>query len=194
MIVLIIVAIAMGIGVLLMFILGLIVNKSESPSYSQEEKVHPLLLNNEPIEQKISGRQQQQILTKRYAESDLLKQILNYICNGDYTLYTPREIIINHLNIRADTSGRIIEYDFVSNRVPAFEQLYFRYDNTTEEIVKPQLAMAEAINRLMGYAYKITDMAERTTKEHQYHDGESELWFYYRSNYVLMRLKPEKQF
>lgn len=153
-------------------------------------------ISKQPENKQDANLLEQQRLVNQYVNSELLQQILNYICNGNYKLYKPREIIINHDNIKSDVSGRIIVFDFISNRVPVFEQVSGCIDKKNPEtnLIRPQIAMAEAINKLMGNDYEIFDNAERIYREIRYNSDEGELLTIYKSNYVLMRLKSTKQF
>lgn len=158
-------------------------SSSSQMSKQPENKQHASLL-------------EQKRLVNEYANSDLVKHILNYICNGNYKSYRPREIIITHENIKSDISGKITIYDFISNRVPVFKQVSSCIDKENPEthLIRPQVAMAEAINIIMEHEYEIIDNAERIYKEICYNSDERGLLIIYKSNYVVMRLKATKQF
>ena len=187
--------------IIFVVIILLVVNKfsqEKEDTYSpkqEEEELPPLRFpvpqkNNQP--KKMVTPVEQQRLVNQYVNSDLMKQILNYICNGNYRIYKPREIIINHDDIRGDVSGRIITYDFVSNRVPVFKPIGKACSvekDLFEDFVRPQVAMAEAINMIMGNEYEIYDRGDIKYKV-QGDDG----FMIYSSNYVQMRLKATKHF
>lgn len=170
------------------FINRKIIQHKEIVKFEKQQKIRQ--------EQRAQILQQQQNLIQQYANSDLLIQILNYICKGNYTSYKPREIIINHDNIQSDFSDHRITYDFLSNRVPLFKTIWASIgDNPVEEVlVRPQVAMAEAINYLMDNNYNIYDKAKWTSQKVQHDDTHCTYLYHYESNYVLMQLKATKQF
>lgn len=99
-------------------------------------------------------------------------------------------------NIQSDFSDHRITYDFLSNRVPLFKTIWASIgDNPVEEVlVRPQVAMAEAINYLMDNNYNIYDKAKWTSQKVQHDDTHCTYLYHYESNYVLMQLKATKQF
>lgn len=179
---LVVIGIVAVIVIILYFDLFMPTSKTDSKAQSSI-----MQKNDQPNIVQSNTLMEQQKLTDHYANSKLLVEILDYICKGDYKENKPREIIISHDNIKSDISGKTIVFDFVSNRVPVFEYVSgFRED----ALVKPQVAFAEAINRLMGNEYEIIDRAEINIKE----TSQKELLVFYKSNYVQMRLKATKKF
>lgn len=160
----------------------------------EDEELPPL---NFPAEKnrnqakQVDSRSEQQRLVSQYKNSELMRQILNYICDGNYNVNKPREIIIYHDSILADMSQKKIVYDFVLNRVPVFTPIHFFSASENQFIVKPQVAMAEAINILMGNEYEITDQGRF---DYKWSERGTFLSYSYSSNYVQMRLKATKQF
>lgn len=170
-------------------------NEEKYPqSQKEEEELPPLNFPADKIkkqEKPVNLQWEQQRLVNQYANSELMIYILNYVCDGNYQIYRPREIIINHENIIADVSGKRIIFDFVSNRVPAFTPIHYFSTEESGFIVKPQVAMANAINMLMGNEYEITDQGRY---DYNWSERGTFRSYNYSSNYVRMRLKATKHF
>ena len=151
--------------------------KAEQNRYAQEREMK---------------KQNQQTLIRQYANSDLLKEILNALSEGDYTRVHPEQIFVYNNRIESKVNGRMVTYDFISHRVPTLEFACGSCDSIDDEqfIVRPQVAIAEAINQLMGYEYDILDGAER--KDNGLYGDE--FYYIYSSNFVEMRLKAKRSF
>lgn len=133
----------------------------------------------------------QKLETMRYIQSDLLREILNVLCDGDTAHNFPTEIMIYAQRIQAVRRGRTIVYDFVENRVPFLksECKILRDGETWNDIYRPMVAIADAINRLMGEQYSVVDYSQ---KLEQYSDGD--FYSVYNPDHVLMQLKSQRSF
>lgn len=147
------------------------------------------------VSRKKEAEKKQKSETKRYIQSDLLQEILNALCDGDTAHNFPAEITIYDRYIQAVLHGRTIVYDFVENRIPLLEPVYEILDRSEnwDDIYRPMIAVADAINYLLGEQYGITDFSQKLKP--CYRDG-----FFvgndsvYESDHVLMRLKPQRNF
>ncbi len=144
-------------------------------------------------------RKQQEGLVVRYMNSPVVQEMLNTLCNGDKQ-HLPEEFIIRDNGVQSRISGRILEYDFAVHRVPFLKAAhgYWRSDQwqskyAEECIIRPQMALAEAINRLFDNEYDLIDHGKTDFREVEIYD-ESYLSFTYSSDHVVMRLKPTKNF
>ena len=144
------------------------------------------------------NREEQAELVRRYQNSPLTMEILNHISGGDVSSRKPEEIIITDNGIQGVTAGVSRAYSFLENRAPSFQSVFAWYggvDNTKEEdIVRPQMAMAEAINHLLGESYYIVDRACRHPQRMEFDDSEGFSLVSYESKDVKMTLKPNKIF
>lgn len=127
----------------------------------------------------------QRNLIKKYGSSHLLPEILQALHVDRRQL--PEEITIYDDRIQATTNGQTRSYRFAEHRVPFLTSVEVedRAEEFTEDFLRPQVAMAEAINQLLGKEYDIMDNAIR---------DRDNFWIRYKSNYVLMRLKATKSF
>lgn len=151
----------------------------------------------ESTQKQKSIHSQQEELIQQYVNSPLVHEILKYICRGDYKQNRPAEIIINRNNIQSYLYGQKIVYDFMPHRVPEFQQVFYCCRDPYLDIVepvKPQVAMAEAINRIMGNEYNIFDKAKYTFKEVVHSDMTTDTMTFYKSDYVLMQPKAMRKF
>ena len=76
------------------------------------------------------------------------------------------------------------------------EAIKFSSDEVIDEsfLVRPQIAIATAINRMLGGEYSITDMAKRSAERKNFSDGDFYIQYGYISEHVIMRLKPTNNF
>lgn len=119
--------------------------------------------------------------------SPLLKTILNTICGGDYRRSKPNEIRIYDDRVEGIYVDHTYKFDFTINRVPHLEAASSIGGEDCEEFVlRPQIALANAINSITGGEYEITDCAF-----HNYFDDGD---YSYHSCYVCMHLKPNNYF
>ena len=63
-----------------------------------------------------------------------------------------------------------------------------------ELLLRPQVALGNAINRVLGGEYDVSDEAVRRREQHAHSDGEIYFLFHYTSDHVLLRLKPKTYF
>ena len=63
-----------------------------------------------------------------------------------------------------------------------------------ELLLRPQVALGNAINRELGGEYDVSDEAVRRSEQHAHSDGEIFFLFHYTSDHVLLRLKPKTYF
>lgn len=133
-------------------------------------------------------------LVKKFTSSPLTREIIRTVSNG--TGRKPEEILIYNDRILGRTNGAVRTYDFRVNRVPLFTSAIKYGGEFIDEriLVRPQVAMAEAINCIMGGEYDINDMAKRSHDMRTDRDGDIRVIHGYTSDYVLMRLKPTNKF
>jgi len=123
--------------------------------------------------------------------------VMNTI-RGEIPHNHPEEIVITNTYISGKSQGKSFTYDFAANGVHSFNAVYQTIDSISEEkyIIRPQMAMAEALNYLFNNKYIIEDHADRqhytnTSYEETHH------WVAYKSNHVKMVLAstlPSKYF
>lgn len=144
--------------------------------------------------EKQAALQAQREWVEYYANSAVIQEILEYLCDGDMQRNLPYEIRISDEAIRAKGAGWSKEYNFMTNRLPCLTPVIETgTDDYEQYLVRPQVAMAEAINCLMENQYSIADKADRILNQH---GSDDDLYFSttYRSNYVLMTLIPTRNF
>lgn len=146
-------------------------------------------------EEKQRQKSEHQKLEEKYAASPLTREIIRTI--SDDTGRKPEEITIYNDHVSGRTNGVMRTYDFKANRVPIFESaIKFSSDEVIDEnfLVRPQIAIATAINRILGGEYSITDMAKRSAERKSFSDGDFYIQYGYISDHVIMRLKPTNNF
>lgn len=89
------------------------------------------------------------ILVQKYVKSELTHTMLTHICNGDYKINLPEEIVVDSNIIRSTLNGRPYSFDFTQRRITPL------HNNVSHWQVSANEAMAEAINKLMGGNYSI---------------------------------------
>lgn len=134
----------------------------------------------------------QQSLVKKYKSSEQLAYAMDYLCGAEAARRLPDTIRIDNEGIVATSNGQRISFNFVQHRLPKLPVVseggtcyYEQY------IIRPQVAIAEAINNLLSYEYDIRDNAKTTYTK--YDDEEKFTWRYV-SDYVIMTLKPKYSF
>lgn len=143
--------------------------------------------------------EQQKKRIEQYKNSPLTKEVIRVICDGNpYTSY-PEKIVITNDFIQGNRNGKTFTYDFSANRVHSFKQVIRTVlDNEDlKYIVRPQIAMAEALNFLLGNNYEIHDNAKRDVNLRTDCDGDTYATITYISDHVTMVLKstlPNKHF
>ena len=146
-------------------------------------------------EEKQRQKSEHQKLEEKYAASPLTREIIRTISDG--TGRKPEEITIYNDHVSGRTNGVMRTYDFKANRVPIFESaIKFSSDEVIDEsfLVRPQIAIATAINRILGGEYSITDMAKRSAERKNFSDGDFYIQYGDISEHVIMRLKPTNNF
>ena len=146
-------------------------------------------------EEKQRQKSEHQKLEEKYAASPLTREIIRTISDG--TGRKPEEITIYNDHVSGRTNGVMRTYDFKANRVPIFESaIKFSSDEVIDEsfLVRPQIAIATAINRILGGEYSITDMAKRSAERKNFSDGDFYIQYGYISEHVIMRLKATNNF
>lgn len=137
----------------------------------------------------------QKQLEEKYASSPLTGEIIQAITDG--TGRMPEEITIYEDRVSGCTNSTVRTYDFRANRVPFFEPVVkFCRDKPIDEILllRAQVAMATAINGILGSQYNIMDKAKRSEERINYSNGYFSIRYEYVSDHVIMRLKPTKNF
>ena len=150
-------------------------------------------------EWKLENREKQLALIERYATGELLPMALNYICKGDYTQFIPERIIVRDDCIQGVLNGELIEFNFAKSRIENLEHVCWVYsaDDSFDDYVRPQVAMAEAINRLMKNEYEICDRGDLAMRERDFGDGDVHYWYIYTSRFVELNSKqmmPNRSF
>lgn len=136
----------------------------------------------------------QKQLVEKYAGSPLTRSIIRAI--SDSAGHKPEEITIYNDHITGCTNGVVRTYDFRVNRVPFFSPAIKYAGELIDEsrLIRPQVAMAEAINRVLGGEYRVNDIAKRSREEEMRRDGDTRTVYGYISDHVVMRLKPTNNF
>lgn len=136
---------------------------------------------------------EQRNLLNTYKNSNQLILMLNSLCGTGNGRKLPDTIRIDNEGVTATCDGVSTSYSFIHHRLPKLPYADGSGTDTFEEyvqyIVRPQVAMAEAINSLLSYEYDICDKAKRW---HNEFDGK--VTFFYASDYVIMTLKPKYSF
>lgn len=139
-------------------------------------------------------RAEQRSLEDKYANSPLTREIIRTIRGGSNNL--PEEIVVYDDRVTGRTNGVTRTYDFIANRVATLQRVYncMLHYGDYELLLRPQVALGNAINRVLGGEYDISDEAVRRSEQHAHSDGEIYFLFHYTSDHVLLRLKPKTYF
>lgn len=139
-------------------------------------------------------RAEQRSLEDKYANSPLTREIIQTIRGGSNDL--PEEIVVYDDHVTGRTNGVTRTYDFIANRVEPFKRVYDAEWNSKhyELLLRPQVALGNAINRVLGGEYSVSDEAKRQSEVHTDCDDEIHTLFQYTSDHVLLRLKPKTYF
>lgn len=138
-------------------------------------------------------------LALQYRTSPLTIEVLRVLC-GSNSFENPPEIITIYDNyIHGESHENSAIYDFAANRVHALDNAtnFGLTRDDAECIVKPQIALAQAINALLDDKYDIFDHADRGMKKHTFSDGDSYYTYSYKADHVTMVLRstlPNKSF
>ncbi len=150
-------------------------------------------------EQKQRALQQQKDLVVRYKNSMLIQEAIQAICNGDPETNLPEKIVITNNYIQGTNNGRTLTYDFAAHRVKSLPSVIkvVRGWDELKFIVKPQVAMADALNLLLNNCYVIQNISKQDFQRCTDCDGDSYTLVTYTSDHVTMVLKstlPNRNF
>ena len=136
----------------------------------------------------------QKSLEDKFFNSSLTREIIQTIRGGSNNL--PEEIVVYDDRVTGRTNGVTRTYDFIANRVETLQRVYncMLHYGDYELLLRPQVALGNAINRVLGREYDVSDEAVRRSEQHAHSDGEIYFLFHYTSDHVLLRLKPKTYF
>ena len=136
----------------------------------------------------------QKSLEDKFFNSPLTREIIQTIRGGSNNL--PEEIVVYDDRVTGRTNGVTRTYDFIANRVATLQRVYncMLHYGDYELLLRPQVALGNAINRVLGGEYVVSDEAVRRREQRAYSDGEIYFRFHYTSDHVLLRLKPKTYF
>ena len=136
----------------------------------------------------------QKSLEDKFFNSPLTREIIQTIRGGSNNL--PEEIVVYDDRVTGRTNGVTRTYDFIANRVATLQRVYncMLHYGDYELLLRPQVALGNAINRVLGGEYDVSDEAVRRSEQHAHSDGEIYFLFHYTSDHVLLRLKPKTYF
>lgn len=143
--------------------------------------------------------QQQKALVEKYKNSPITAEILKCICGPSTADCPPTQIIIYNNRIQGKTGQTITTYNFAQHRVQSLENVW-GHVNKIEDlkyVVRPQIALAEAINALLSNQYKIFDGDNISYRQCEHSDGDVSTYISYSSDHVTMVLKrtlPNRSF
>lgn len=148
----------------------------------EEERMAPIL-------EKQAALARQKELEDKYADSPLTREIIRTIRGGSNDL--PEEIVVYDDHVTGRTNGVTRTYDFIANRVPIFDQVYeCKVESIKKEpLLRPQVALGNAINRILNGQYDVSDKAICRLERGSHSDGEIYFIEHYTSDHVLLRLK-----
>lgn len=135
----------------------------------------------------------QKSLEDKFFNSPLTRKIIEAISDGTGRL--PEEITIYDDRVTGRTNGQMRTFDFAANRVPFLEEAYvctYKRDEV-DFLLKPQIALGNAINRILNGQYEIHDEANYKVITRTDSDGEFHHLYEYISDHVLLRLKATNQ-
>lgn len=135
----------------------------------------------------------QKSLEDKFFNSPLTRKIIEAINDGTGRL--PEEITIYDDRVTGCTNGQPRTFGFAANRVPVFNQVYACMDDYREEfsLLRPQLALGNAINRILNDQYDVYDKAIHRREQISHPEGNDHIFYHYTSNHVLLRLKATNQ-
>lgn len=136
----------------------------------------------------------QKSLEDKFFNSPLTREIIQTIRGGSNNL--PEEIVVYDDRVTGRTNGVTRTYDFIANRVATLQRVYncMLHYGDYELLLRPQVALGNVINRVLGGEYDVSDEAVRRREQHAHSDGEIYFLFHYTSDHVLLRLKPKTYF
>lgn len=188
----------------IVLIVTLVVAKKSERKYSAGESYNQMFkdsresverIEREEREKRQKQREEHLALENKFASSSLTREIIRAISDG--TGRKPEEILIYNDRVSGITNGVTRTFAFATNRVEKFKSaIKFQSDEMIDErdIVRPQVALAAAINRIMGNEYDAIDRAKRTAERKSFSDGDTYVQYGYMDEHVDMVLKPTKEF
>ena len=135
----------------------------------------------------------QKSLEDKFFNSPLTRRIIDTISDGTGQL--PEEIVVYDDRVTGRTNSQMRDFDFAANRVPFLEEAYvctYKRDEV-DFLLKPQIALGNAINRILNGQYEIHDEANYKVITRTDSDGEFHHLYEYISDHVLLRLKATNQ-
>lgn len=143
----------------------------------------------EKLEQKKEALARQKALEDKYFNSPLTRRIIDTISDGTGQLL--EEITVYDDRVTGCTNGQMRNFGFAANRVPVFDQVHKCMAESGEEelLLRPQVALGNAINRILNGQYDVSDKAIRRHEQMGRSDVYIYFFHYYTSNHVLLRLK-----
>ena len=180
--------------IFLIVYIGIQSRKKTSPVNESTSQPAP---DSEQVKQKNTKREalaRQKALEDKYFNSPLTREIIQTIRGGSNNL--PEEIVVYDDRVTGRTNGVTRTYDFIANRVATLQRVYncMLHYGDYELLLRPQVALGNAINRVLGGEYDVSDEAVRRREQHAHSDGEIYFLFHYPSDHVLLRLKPKTYF
>lgn len=185
-----------SVGGLLLLAIARAPHEDPPPSGNASSADYLEALQKEQKEQETLARKraEQRSLEDKYANSPLTREIIRTIRGGSNNL--PEEIVVYDDRVTGRTNGVTRTYDFIANRVATLQRVYncMLHYGDYELLLRPQVALGNAINRVLGGEYDVSDEAVRRSEQHAHSDGEIYFLFHYTSDHVLLRLKPKTYF
>lgn len=187
--------------VVLIIIVANSVTNSQTTYKSLEQKEAEERAQKESEEQARQNAERQQKIAKqkeleeRYAASPLTGQIICAISDG--TSRKPEIIEVYDDRVTGRTNGIVRTFDFYINRVKILDSVYdsaVGYAVEEKPLLRPQVALASAINRRLGNEYELLDKAKRSQERFLYSDGEVGYLYNYTSDHVRLVLKSNNSF
>jgi hypothetical protein len=180
--------------IFLIVYIGIQSRKKTSPVNESTSQPAP---DSEQVKQENTKREalaRQKALEDKYFNSPLTREIIQTIRGGSNNL--PEEIVVYDDRVTGRTNGVTRTYDFIANRVATLQRVYncMLHYGDYELLLRPQVALGNAINRVLGGEYDVSDEAVRRREQHAHSDGEIYFLFHYTSDHVLLRLKPKTYF
>ena len=142
-------------------------------------------------EKKRSQLKEQRDMLERFKTSELTNKLLLYICNGSPEQTVPEKITIHNDRVEAILHGRTRVFDFASRRIHSFPHVIetVHSEEELEYVVRPQIAMAEALNSLLSDRYVISDSANWERNYYTDSDRDMHTSILYTSVYTTLTLK-----
>ena len=160
------------------------------------DKEHIDRLNREKAEQEAKEQEKRDILKKQaeleqeYTNSPSTIKMLREICGGYPPVRLPTSITIDDYSIQAESGGTVRTCNFSQYRMENFRYVvkgaFDRED--LQYVVKPQIALAKAINSLLSGKYYISDYAKREVEHKTDCEGERYTVYWYQSDHVVLTL------